>query len=151
MVYLDGNLDRGRTTMSDNGEPIPSNQPRKRGRKNASVRPRTKTINNAAKAKKISLEQITEVFDYWKKTMNARLALLDEVRHTIIGAAIHDYGVEICLKAIDGTTLSEWHMGNNPHNKRYNSIDLILRNADNIEKFSELVARRDAIQEFLNE
>jgi len=138
--------------MTTTNESEPSQPPRERGRKNASIKPRKKTINNAAKAKAVPLEQINEVFSYWKKIMSPKsLSLLDEVRHTIIGAAIHDYGIETCLKAIDGITLSSWHMGDNPHNKKYNSIDLILRNADNIEKYSALSTRRDAVQEFLNE
>lgn len=45
-------------------------------------------------------------------------------------------------------------MGANPQNKRYVDVELIFRNAANVEKFIELAERRDARaaeQEFINE
>ena len=44
-------------------------------------------------------------------------------------------------------------MGGNPQNKRYADVELIFRNASNVEKFMELAERRDsrdARNEFIN-
>lgn len=81
-------------------------------------------------------------------------AVLDEQRRQRIGWAIHDYGLDGCKKAIDGILKSSWHMGANPQNKRYVDVELIFRNAANVEKFIEFAERRDARaaeQEFINE
>lgn len=88
------------------------------------------------RADKVSLIAIEEVFNYWKTVMNKRsTVVLDELRRQNIGAAIHDYGIEKCKHAIDGCALSDFHMGRNKQNKRYDSIELILRDSVHIEKF----------------
>lgn len=118
-------------------------------------RPRAQTKQQTAKARRVSDEQIHEVFFYWKSRVspNSR-AVLDEQRRQRIGWAIHDYGLDGCKKAIDGILKSSWHMGANPQNKRYVDVELIFRNAANVEKFIEFAERRDARaaeQEFINE
>ena len=47
--------------------------------------------------------------------------------------------------------MSKFHMGDNPQQKKYNSIDLIFRDADKIEGFIQRTQKRDARQEFLDE
>ena len=113
-----------------------------------------KTLSMAAKAKTQSVADIQEIFDYWQTVLRAGSpirAKLDHDRTIRIGAAIHDYGKETCMKVIDGAANSPWHRGQNPQNKRYDDISIIFNTADRIERFIELATKRSAEQEFLNE
>lgn len=105
----------------------------------AQKRPRIETKTKAAKAKTIPQEQIVTVFEFWKQVMSKNSNVkLDIARARNIGAAIHDYGVEGCYKAIEGCALSDFHMGRNANNTKYNDIELILRDATKIERFIEI-------------
>lgn len=68
-----------------------------------------------------------------------RKPILDATRRQILGAAIHDYEIQGCKDAIDGCALSEFHMGRNKNNKRYDSVELIFRDAEHVEKFQEIL------------
>lgn len=110
-------------------------EPTKRGRPKSSKR-----ISKERKALTVTEDQIVEVFNFWVTTCksNARRApILDEKRRICIGAAIHDYTVEVCRNAIEGCTMSDFHMGRNKSNKRYDDIELILRDSEHIERFLE--------------
>ena len=72
-------------------------------------------------------------------------------RRVKIAAAIYDYGIQRACDAINGCAMSKFHMGDNPQQKKYNSIDLIFRDADKIEGFIQRTQKRDARQEFLDE
>ena len=96
------------------------------------------------KLQKVEKEQpgaVEEVFEYWVTTMNKRrnIVRLDSKRRLSIGAAIHDYGLELCKQAIDGCKMSPFHMGQNKQGKIYNDIELILRDAEKIERFLSFV------------
>lgn len=88
----------------------------------------------------IQFSTIEQVFNHYLDTVwsgrGARPHLTDK-RARIIHTAIKMYGLQPVLEAINGITLSSWHMGNNPQGKKYNNLELILR-PNNIEKFSEL-------------
>ena len=118
-------------------------------------RPRLQTKEQAAKARSVPEQRILEVFAYWKDRINpTSRAVLDAQRRQRIGWAIHDYGVDGCRKAIDGILKSSWHMGHNPQNKKYVDIELIFRNASNVEKFIDLANTRttqDAANEFIHD
>lgn len=94
------------------------------------------------------------VFDEWvrwcKSSRGPRPALNEE-RIVTIGAAIADYGVETCVNAVVGCSYSDWHMGQNPQGKKYNDIELIFRNAQNIERFAGMGSDRRAAGGFLDE
>jgi hypothetical protein len=99
-----------------------------------------KSLSRSKKAKEVSLADKEEVFNYWVDTLKAsarRKPVLDEKRLATIGAAIYDFGVEQCKQAIDGCKLSPFHMGRNKMNKKYDDIELILRDAQHIERFLE--------------
>lgn len=87
-------------------------------------------------------KQIKEIFDYWvevvKNSGRGPRPALDKKRARAIEIALELHGPEVCRDAIDGVTLSPWHMGENPNNKRYDDISLILRDAEHIERFAEL-------------
>lgn len=114
-------------------------------------RPRVASKQRSAKAKLVSDEAISIVWNHWLTVMGSTRAVLDHDRKVKIAAAIHDYGIEASCKAIDGCASSAFHMGDNPQQKKYNGIDLIFRDADKIEGFIQRTEKRDARQEFLDE
>lgn len=115
------------------------------------TRPTMLKRQQTAKARKVSEDAINEVFEYWRGKISPRSrAVLDEVRKTKIGWAIHDYGVEACKRAVDGCVKSGWNMGNNPSGKKYNDVELIFRHAANVERFISMADERDAKQEFID-
>lgn len=77
-----------------------------------------------------------------------RYPALDIKRYTKIGAAIHDYGIETCKQAINGCANSRYHMGDNPQRKRYDSIELIFRNQDNVERFTGYTETHTTLEEW---
>ncbi len=78
---------------------------------------------------------VQKVFDCWKQVMQSDRSVLDNSRRRKIETALKRFSVEDCCKAIHGCRKSAYHMGDNPKGIRYNSIDLIFRNADKIEQF----------------
>lgn len=93
------------------------------------------------KSKTVAEEQLLEVFDYWVEQCKGsarRKPILDSTRRLVIGAAIHDYGVAACKEAILGCTMSDFHMGRNKNGKKYDDIELILRDAKHIEQFLDI-------------
>lgn len=89
--------------------------------------------------KKIQMELVLEVFEYWKSSMGKKRASLDIKRERDIRWAIAVYSVQGCKDAIDGCRLSDFHMGKNARKTAYNDISLIFRDAEHIEKFQELL------------
>lgn len=83
-------------------------------------------------------DDVRAVFDHWRDTMGKTRSKLDAKRYGLITKAIASYGVDDVKKAITGCSRSAFHMGDNPKRKRYDGLDLILRNADKIESFAEM-------------
>ena len=120
--------------------------------KEPNKRDRILTKQQAAKARKVSEDAIEQVFAYWKQIISPKSrAVLDDARVRKIGWAIHDYGIEACKQAIDGIAKSDWHMGVNPQQKKYNDVELIFRHAENVERFINMAEKRDARAEFLSD
>lgn len=97
--------------------------------------------SRSKKAMSVTDGEIEQLWDYWVEKMRAgskRKPILDSNRRLYLGAAIHDYGMQGCQDAIDGCALSEFHMGRNKMNKRYDSVELIFRDAEHVEKFQEI-------------
>lgn len=105
--------------------------PRGRGSGN----PNKITKEKLANAAKISDADIQEIFDYWVQVMGKRRVALDLARKRNIGNAIFLYGMDACKDAIDGCKVSDFHMGRNKQNKKYNDIELILRDVEHVERF----------------
>lgn len=83
--------------------------------------------------------QVQDVFDHWVETCRSkgRKPLLGDKRKRKIAAAIRLYGADACKDAITGVTKSEFHMGKNPRGKKYDDIELILRDEKHVEMFLE--------------
>lgn len=83
----------------------------------------------------MTIGQKREIFEYWKDAMGKTRPVMDTKREQRIGWAIANYGIDGCRKAIDGCTMSSWHMGKNPGKKRYDDISLIFQDAKHVEMF----------------
>ena len=91
-----------------------------------------------AKADQVLDEEVQKVYEYWLGHMRpnrTRVPALDDRRRLKVAAAIYDYGVNECLRAIDGCGASDFHMGRNKANKRYDDLELIFRDQDHVERF----------------
>jgi hypothetical protein len=81
---------------------------------------------------------IQRVYEHWCAVMRPNRknpAKLDLKGRECVAAAISDYGIDTCLRAIDGCSKSSFHMGRNKQNRRYDSLELIFRNHEKIEQF----------------
>jgi hypothetical protein len=92
----------------------------------------------------VPISEVEEVFNHWVATFRSTgrgpVPILSDKRKTKIARAIKDYDVQTCLDAISGCALSDWHMGDNPRGKKYDDIELILRDSLHIEKFATIWA-----------
>lgn len=79
---------------------------------------------------------ILEVWEHWKATLGHPASVLDPKREGCIARALKAHGIQKCKAAIDGCSRTPWNMGENPGRKRYDSITLIFRDADQIERFA---------------
>lgn len=96
-------------------------------------------LSKLTKRKKLKADDpifVGKVFEFWQKTMNHPNAKLDGHRSYYIKRALKDGWTIVDLnKAIQGCSRDPWNMGDNPHGKIYDSINLIFRDATHIERF----------------
>lgn len=85
-------------------------------------------------------DPVRQVFDHWIEVMgkNPKTTKMASKRKTKIEKALKAYGLENVKKAIDGCRANPFNMGDNQEGKRYNDIELILRDEVRIERFMEL-------------
>ena len=105
------------------------------------------TRQQQQKAAKVPEAEVEQVYRYWFSTMRpgrTRVPALDTKRYLKVAAAVSDYGVDDCLKAIRGCAASDFHMGRNKQKKRYDDLELIFRDQDHVERFLEYGAYSDA-------
>lgn len=102
-------------------------------------------------------DDIQMVFDSWASTFRSETKgpkpVLSDKRRSKISRALNDYGLQTCLDAISGCAMSDWHMGDNPRGKRYDDLELILRDSEHIERFATICAEggNSAATEFLDD
>jgi len=81
------------------------------------------------------------VFNHWKTTLNHTRSNLDTKRTREIHKAFDlGYSVDDMKMAISGCAMSDFHMGNNDRGQVYDSINLIFRSADQIDKFIQIAS-----------
>lgn len=82
--------------------------------------------------------EVHRVFDHWRERLDHKGAKLDGKREALIRRALKSHGLAVVTAAVDGCAASEWHRGANPDGKRYDSLGLILRDAEHIERFASM-------------
>jgi hypothetical protein len=98
-----------------------------------------------------TLSQIWELYVSTMWSGRGRKPRLTEERAKIITVAVNQYGATEVKNAVRGCALSPWHMGQNPSGTLYNSIELILRDAEHIERFARLSSSQDNKGGFLDD
>jgi hypothetical protein len=94
------------------------------------------TVAQAQPVSVDAADPITFVFSHWKATMCHTEAILDEKRKQVIRRALKSgYLVEDLCQAISGCANTPYNMGDNDCGQRFDGLEWILRNADQIERF----------------
>ena len=79
---------------------------------------------------------ILTVFEHWKTELGHPQAKLDDKRKKLIRKALKSgYGVQQLCEAVTGCSLTPHNMGNNDGGQRYDGLHIILRDADQIDRF----------------
>lgn len=88
-------------------------------------------------------DQVEEVFLFWREILSDPRARLDQERRKKINERLKDgYTAEDLKLACIGCHLSDWHArGMNDRHTPYKDIELICRNAKNVDKFREIAER----------
>ena|SRR3990167_4787854 len=85
------------------------------------------------------MDEVFEVFEYWKIRLNKPRSKLDKARARKIQERLKDgYSVTDLLAAIDGCARSAFHNGENERHTTYNDISLICRDAEHIDRFLQI-------------
>lgn len=80
--------------------------------------------------------QISTVFNHWKATLQHPQAILDKKRLKLIQQALRQgYTVTQLCHAISGCAQTPHNLGDNDRGQRYDGLHVILRDADQIERF----------------
>ena len=113
------------------------------------------TYTKASSNSKIKSDQILEIFEFWKLEMSHPRAKMDDKRKKLIQKALKTgYTIDDCKNAISGCKLTPWNMGINPDGQMFDSIELILRDSEKIDRFianfnSPPVPKNDAERRYL--
>jgi hypothetical protein len=98
------------------------------------VQPKNKL--NPAKIKAgIKQDEAEEIFNFWKLTLDHSRARLSASRVKLINRWLKEYAKQDLLDAIKGCSLTPHNMGDNPQGQRYDSLELILRDVEHIDRF----------------
>jgi hypothetical protein len=95
---------------------------------------------NGTEGKEIVVDQnqaddVRKIFEYWQRIMESPRSALDDKRKRVIAKALKSYSPADICKAIRGCSKTPHNMGQNEAKTKYNGLDLILRDADHIDRF----------------
>lgn len=92
------------------------------------------------------INDIDKVFQVWcaSTERNPNRTKLDLKRRRVIQKALEAYSLNDVFLAVTGWKLSEFHRGHNDRNKKYNDLDLLLRDAKHIEQFRDMHSQSTA-------
>ena len=79
---------------------------------------------------------VESIFSWWQEVMNKPRARMDEKRRKAIAGRLRDgYTISDLCDAIAGCATSDFHMGRNDRETKYNDLELILRDACHVDGF----------------
>jgi hypothetical protein len=111
--------------------------------KSEGLNPKLKEKKQEKKEKppSIASPQVRAVFAYWQAVMRHPEAILLAKREQLIQARLREgYSLEDLKAAIDGCKASPHHMGQNDRHTVYDTLELILRDGGNVERFKSYKA-----------
>lgn len=92
---------------------------------------------------KIQPEPVAVVFEHWRVTHKHPKAVLDSKRKRLITTALTLYPAETLCEAISGYKKSPFHMGNNDRKTVFDDIELMLRDAKQIDAGLAFAAKKE--------
>lgn len=110
-------------------EPLPANPTQ------VSIEEQTSIEGQQSPAEAAGPTPVQQLFMHWQVVMASPRAKLDDKRRRLIAKALKTYSLDDLKRAVAGCSRSAWHMGQNDRNAKYNSLELILRDAQKIEQF----------------
>jgi hypothetical protein len=85
------------------------------------------------------MDEVSEVFEYWKIRLNKPKSKLDKARARKIQERLKDgYTVQDLQTAVDGCSHSAFHNGDNSSRTSYLDISLICRDAEHVDRFVQI-------------
>lgn len=89
-------------------------------------------------------KNVQEIFEHWKTTLDHPRSVLDAKRSKIIKARLKEgFTVGDLKLAVYGCRTSDWHLGANDRNQRFDDIGLICRDAQHVEQFIGFLSSGD--------
>lgn len=89
----------------------------------------------------------TVLFEHWvlkmKTGRRGPKPAFTPARKKLLAKWFDYYDLPTLTAAIDGCALSDFHMGNNSRGRRYDSLELIFRDAEHIERFASIAMEAD--------
>ena len=101
---------------------------------NASIREAHSSLH-ATTLNGLATNEVNEIFNFWKESMEIVEAVLTNERHDLIKKALVSYKKEILMEAISGCRKSSWHQGDNDKKMKYNDLRYIIMDPSKIEQF----------------
>ena len=93
-------------------------------------------INKQPPVPQAAQNEIKEIFEFWKTTLNHPRSNLDDKRKSLIKRHLKSgYTVDDLKHAITGCSQTPHNMGDNDRGQVYDSLELILRTSDHIDRF----------------
>lgn len=127
------------TSNKKNKTPL-SGKPDGEGEKSGHVDPDPQGADmgsdNALEAVDAETKPVEAIFAYWQKVMASPRSVLDDKRRKAIRAALK-WGYtprQLCV-AIRGCSKTPHNMGKNDRGQKFNGLELILRSADQVDRF----------------
>jgi hypothetical protein len=123
---------RAAVGSSDDGDIVPTCPP-----VSSDVPNRTEQNRTSKATKSAATADVQAVFDAWVDATGRSQTKLTGQRRQLIQRRLADYGVDDLIDAVRGIGASAFHRGDNDRGKRYNDIELALRDAAHIERFRD--------------
>jgi uncharacterized protein YdaU (DUF1376 family) len=85
------------------------------------------------KKEEVGSADVARVFDHWRTVHGKSRSKLDDKRKKLIRAALKNYSADLLCQSIDGYKRSTWHQGKNDRGTVFDDIELMLRDAKQID------------------
>lgn len=110
------------------------------------ISPNTKVLKPSEEPKDIRAapeDPIEVIFDAWRRILDHPAAKLDKKRRARLKARLDEgFTVTQMLLVPQGVLRSPWHLGDNPNGIRYDKIETIYRDREQVEHFIDLANAR---------
>jgi hypothetical protein len=98
--------------------------------------PRPRENNHSLPLSSSKEQVVNDIFAHWQSALGHLQARLDKKRRRVINEALKlGYTAEELKQAISGCALTPFNTGDNERGQRYDGLQLILRDAEHIDRF----------------